>query len=67
MATDTRTVHFSVDPALRAYAAYLEAQDRLFNPQEYDVFSAGYRARVAEEQAPRVRQVPAVRGAEGAR
>ena len=47
MATETRTLHFRLDPALRAYLVWLEAEGLTFNPDEYDVFAAGYRAALA--------------------
>lgn len=50
MATETRTVHFTFDPALKAYLAWLG--DRDFDGAEYATFAAGYRARVDEEAPP---------------
>lgn len=46
----TRTVQFKLDPALAAYFAWLDAVNgyRMFDPIEYDRFSAGYRAHAAE-------------------
>lgn len=49
MAVETRTVHFSVDPALRAYVEYIAIEGREFVPDDYDLFAAGYRARAAEQ------------------
>jgi hypothetical protein len=49
MAVETRTVHFRIDPALRAYVAWLDSEGREFDLEDYDLFAAGYRARVAEE------------------
>lgn len=50
MATETRTVHFTFDPALKAYLAWLG--DRDFDGAEYATFAAGYRARVDEDAPP---------------
>jgi hypothetical protein len=54
MISGTRTVHFSVDPALRAYLAWLEEDTgRAFDLDAYDLFAAGYRAdRDAAASAP---------------
>lgn len=48
---EVRTVHFKLDPALRAYFAWLDETGRTFSPNVYDLFAAGYRARVTEEAA----------------
>lgn len=48
---ETRTVHFTVDPALRASMAWLDQEGLTFAPAEFDAFAAGYRAREAEEAA----------------
>lgn len=47
--TETRTVHFPIDPALRAYLLYLDATEGEYSHSGYDAFAAGYRARLAEE------------------
>jgi protein gp37 len=54
MSSGTWTVHFSVDPALRAYLAWLEEDTgRAFDLDAYDLFAAGYRAdRDAAASAP---------------
>ncbi len=39
----------SPNPALRAYCAWIERHGLAVNTREYDLFAAGYRARVAEE------------------
>lgn len=49
MAIETRTVHFKVDPALRAYLEWLDAEGHEFDRDEYGVFAAGYRAKEAEQ------------------
>jgi hypothetical protein len=46
--TETRTVHFTIDPALRAYLAWLDAEGLAFSLPGFDVFAAGYRANEAE-------------------
>lgn len=51
MTAETRTVHFTLDPALKAYYAWIEAEGRGFSLKHYDLFAAGYRARVAETKA----------------
>jgi hypothetical protein len=50
---ETRTVQFTIDPALRAYFAWLDAEGLTFAPGEFDVFAAGYRAREAEDAGRR--------------
>lgn len=50
--SERRTLHFRLDPALRAFFEYLDANGRQFVAEEYDLFAAGYRARIAEEPAP---------------
>lgn len=49
MAVEIRTVHFTIDPALRAYLAWLDAEGVAFSLEGFDLFAAGYRAREAEE------------------
>lgn len=48
MATETRAVHFRLDPALRAYLEWIEAEGRQMDLEEYDLFAAGYRAKARE-------------------
>lgn len=50
MRGETRTVHFRLDPALRAYLAWLDKEGLAFSPAGFDLFAAGYRARVDEEE-----------------
>lgn len=49
--SETHTVHFKFDPALRAYLEWLDAEGMAFSLPGFDVFAAGYRARVAEDDA----------------
>lgn len=62
---ETRTLHYRVDPALRAYCAYIDAEGQGFDLEQYDLFAAGYRARVSEEEAPTPPE-PRAAAAEGA-
>ena len=49
MASEARMVYLKVDPALSAYVEWINARDQGFDLQAFDLFAAGYRARVAEE------------------
>lgn len=40
----TRVVHFSIDPALKAYFTYLYSKHQEFDVHNYDLFAAGYRS-----------------------
>lgn len=57
--SETRTVTLTIDPALRAYLLHLDATEGEYSHAGYDLFSAGYRARLAEA-AP----APAAEGGE---
>lgn len=51
-AVETRTVHFTVDPALQAYSAWVDAEGREFDLDDYEIFAAGYRSeRFGDEEA----------------
>lgn len=41
---EVRTVHFTIDPALAAYLAWIDQEGREFDRDDYGVFAAGYRA-----------------------
>lgn len=55
--SETRTVHQRLDPALRAYFAWCDAEDRDSNPYDYNIFAAGYRAPRIEEETPQLAEV----------
>ncbi len=44
MATETRTVHLRLDPALAAYLLHIGQAGLKFDLDHYDWFAAGYRA-----------------------
>jgi hypothetical protein len=52
MTVEVRYVRMTVDPALRAYWLWLDANpDREFSLEDYDLFAAGYRAeRVPDDE-----------------
>jgi hypothetical protein len=47
--SDTRTVHFKIDPALKAYLVYLESTNQEFSLDGYDRFAARFRRQVDGE------------------
>ena len=51
MAVEVRYVRLTLDPALRAYYAWLDANpEREFDLHDFDLFASGYRAeRVLED------------------
>lgn len=49
MSSETHTLHFSVDPALKAYLVYLDATGEEFDPGDCDRFVAGFREQVDAE------------------
>lgn len=49
--SETRIVHFTVDPALQAYMEHLAQTGRKFSRRGYDRFAEGYRARQSQEDA----------------
>lgn len=51
MPPETRTVHFKLDPSLRAYLEYLDRTGRTFSLEGFDLFRANYRPKGTEEEA----------------
>jgi hypothetical protein len=49
--SETRTVHFKVDPALRAYLEWLDTEGREFDHQVYDLFAVGYRSAATDRDS----------------
>ncbi len=49
MTVETRTVQFTIDPALAAYLAWLDCEGKEFDLQGFDLFAAGFRAAASTE------------------
>lgn len=51
--SETRTLHYKVHPALRAYVAYLDKKGLTVSLEGFDLFRANYRARDDDREAAR--------------